>query len=1710
MLNLIKLESRIVLDGAAVGEALEHAADHDAHIGAWNAQSQAPVCTDDGAGYDAGAAAALLTDADASSAQSLNIVLVSDSLPDYQKLADAAVPGTKVIVYDADAESAEDVIGRIAALSESEGKEVDSLTILSHGGAGYFDLGNEAVKAENLSTFSDAWAALDAAMKDDGHIYIYGCGMANGEGLSLLDALAEVTNTRVFASDDVTGGSGDWDLEAASENAGDEVPVPPLNFDMLADYEGDLTKIAVHPTISSREDLPGYVGIYIYGEGEDADSRDADSVTRTGTLPDLLTNATVRYDGWITDEPIKLEGVTINEYHRWTVTYTPEQDAFTDDGTYGTATMNFNIKEENQTYSTVVTILPINDPPDFDYISNYSDADTKVSIEDGKITVTVDEDSGTNGFHQINGFADSIIAGPENESDQKVKFIIQSVDNPDLFAVQPSISPTGNYTSLNSVTGNLTFTLKENAHGTAVVSVLLQDDGGTEYSGDDTSEVKTFVIKVNPVNDNPEEPEINEDWHIYEDNGDPDNNYAPTPEAGVEGFRVDEFIESITDPDVGGEIPVAIAITDISSDMDGDGDSDGKWQFQMSGSTQWNTIEENSLSGDKALLLTADDKIRFIPSKDFNSEEPGSAKEPFLTVRSWDQTGNSAGKEGTYYSIASTDTSFSEGSVDVPLDVKAVNDAPELWKDGSLMPDTSGPYQANMTDSNGSKVYISQINGISAKDVDIARDEGSKSVQVTLEADLADGKISLGSKTGLTFIEGDGTDDNKMVFTGLLSNVNAAISSLTYKYDGTMPAPVTKDAVTINVNDLGNYGVPGALTDTALLTINFNEGPAVGPVDEIFIEGCGPVPVTDGTIHDAEGDAIRSVTISFKDSDGNSTFRADDVLHYSTAAASNILANYNSQTGTLTLTVAGGGTASESDFQKVLSTVTYENTSQNPDTVQRKFSIVSVDDQGNTGTIESVVSVVPVNDAPIAEMPSSISTLSDTSFVISNISLGDIDMSLGSVHMVIYAEHGTLTIGAETLNRIISSGGSVSGNGSSSVTINNARLADVAPGGIMTPLTYTPEAGYSGDDSIKFKINDQGYTGFFQEGAIICELKDALKLILDENGQLPETPDDHTPNDPDAQEIDKEIPVIVIPPNTPPEIDLDPDGDGGDGPDDRPVGPDEPDTNTPPYLNDHNVYFIEPTAKDNNGDGTPDEVIDCTPVHIVDFTDDAQLIVDPQGDNIAWMEVRMTNPKEGDILNADVSGTNIKVLSVSNGIEVKDENGDVLGWRYDGTGEMVMTFGLDSDYQNGTLIEKPTGLSASQYDQVLRTITFDNDLNNPDPTLREIKITASDVKDAVGAVATSRVAVVPVNDPPENTVPGKQSTTLDTAIDFHGNIYVTDPDSGTGDIRVELSVENGTLSLLTANSGNGTSKIVLVGSVDAVNNALKGMVYTPNAGYIGNDTLTVKTSDQGYSGVNPDFISKDAGGICVVGDGVDANGYTFAWGPNGEKILILNPDGSLIQGPNDGTPQDQDAQTDIDYVPIEVIKSGPPPVEPPPQPPTPPAPPIVYPGDAELGGIPLGAVRLPGAFGMIEGEGRPSMSTRAGGEDFFDFCSLEEALKIGCRFANTRDPEAQFNAVSWKFLTDLGWSEPWLDEEFDLYSRLFLRQKGDPGFNIPPGAFEIDLGGQPIQKPLVFQQGGGMETFNSNGPGELKRAFFSGRENLDRTGRGPDPRPARG
>jgi len=80
-------------------------------------------------------------------------------------------------------------------------------------------------------------------------------------------------------------------------------------------------------------------------------------------------------------------------------------------------------------------------------------------------------------------------------------------DNPDIFIDPPTIDSAG----------NLRFTPKPNTAGTAHVSVVLMDDGGTAHGGVDASDMQTFdivVTKAHVWHNTIDRLDVNADGHV--------------------------------------------------------------------------------------------------------------------------------------------------------------------------------------------------------------------------------------------------------------------------------------------------------------------------------------------------------------------------------------------------------------------------------------------------------------------------------------------------------------------------------------------------------------------------------------------------------------------------------------------------------------------------------------------------------------------------------------------------------------------------------------------------------------------------------------------------------------------------------------------------------------------------------------------------------------------------------------------------------------------------------------------------------------------------------------------------------------------------------------------------------------------------------------------------------------------------------------------
>ncbi len=141
-----------------------------------------------------------------------------------------------------------------------------------------------------------------------------------------------------------------------------------------------------------------------------------------------------------------------------------------------------------------VFIQPVNQPPSFSINSLLTGSPNPI--------LEVVEDAWLSGNpYNMTSFIEDILRGPDlgtgpngedwGETAQEVTFEV--IGGSPLFAELPTIDENG----------TISFSLEENMCGNATFEVLLRDDGGTSRGGQDTSETKSFDIKVACENDPP-------------------------------------------------------------------------------------------------------------------------------------------------------------------------------------------------------------------------------------------------------------------------------------------------------------------------------------------------------------------------------------------------------------------------------------------------------------------------------------------------------------------------------------------------------------------------------------------------------------------------------------------------------------------------------------------------------------------------------------------------------------------------------------------------------------------------------------------------------------------------------------------------------------------------------------------------------------------------------------------------------------------------------------------------------------------------------------------------------------------------------------------------------------------------------------------------------------------------------------------------------
>lgn len=742
-------------------------------------------------------------------------------------------------------------------------------------------------------------------------------------------------------------------------------------------------------------------------------------------------------------------------------------------------------------------------------------------------------------------------------------------------------------------------------------------------------------------------------------------------------------------------------------------------------------------------------------------------------------------------------------------------------------------------------------NRITIEDVDAFGGQ----MEVTLS--VLNGRLTLGSTTGLSFSAGSGTNNTTMTFRGTVAAVNAALDGLRYVGNANFEG---LDTLTVTTSDLGNTGDGGPIVDTDTVSIN-----VLGVNDRPVISGpSATVLVSAETFVFNAGNAI-----SISDSDAGSS---PVTVTVTVGDPGGILAL--SQTAGLT-SISGNGTSNVltftgavTDVNAALLTLAYSPADINGTTTLQ----VLVNDNGNNGVDPSSIGlphsgsttdeqatrtftllVSDVNDAPVNSLPTAQTVNEDSTLTFRNsngnaISISDADAFSGVLTTTITVTNGTLTAGGTLTERQALS--SLTGNGSGTLILSGT-VAQI--NAVLQGLVYQPAQHFNGAVTLEITTNDNGNTGI---GGAKQDV-DALSITVSPVNDAP------TVTAPASRTVQEDNALVFSTATSTAITVADLDAAEGTGLLTVTLGV----TNgTLTLSGTTNLSF-------STGTGTADSSMIFTgtaaaintalngltynPTADFNGSSTLSITVNDNGNHgaggalSATRNVAITVSAQADIVADTVStlednAVTFDVIAGTNGASADNFEGTPVITRINSTN---VTAGSVVTVSNGTV----------RVDATSGQLTFTPNANYNGNTNFTYRVTSPA---GVHETATVTVQVQAVNDAPVITVPAAQTFNEDTDRVFNttnGNVIsIADVDSGSADVEVTVAAAHGLLfaggngtqqGALTTLGGNGSKNLVLRGTVAEINAVLLGLRYSPDANYNGTDSISVAVTDLGNTGL---------------------------------------------------------------------------------------------------------------------------------------------------------------------------------------------------------------------------------------------------------------------
>jgi trimeric autotransporter adhesin len=601
----------------------------------------------------------------------------------------------------------------------------------------------------------------------------------------------------------------------------------------------------------------------------------------------------------------------------------------------------------------------------------------------------------------VNGFATAISAGPANEAGQTLTFQTSNDNNP-MFSMMPAISPAG----------DLTYEIASpDTFGTATVTVTLADNGSGTPPNVNMSATQQFTITVNPVNDAPVNSmpaaqNMNEDVPLvlslangnYMSVSDVDAASAPfratltatngtltaasgsgstltgngtatliidgtiaqvnaalngltfTPTANYSGAASIQFLSSdlgatgsggtLTDTET---LNITIAAVNDAPTFTSGGnvtvaeDSGAYNSGWATGITPGGGVDEAgqaltfNAGNDNNALFTLGGQPAIAPNGTLTFTPAADASGVATVTVTLSDNGS-----GTAPNVNTS------APVQFTITISAVNDAPVVT--------TTGGTTAFIEDAGA----VAVDGGLTIADVDSLT---LASATVTITNLLDAGVEVLSAPTLLGGVTANyAAPTLTLTGTASLADYQTMLRAVTYINNSNNPN-TTNRVIAFQVNDGAGVNNLSNVANKTVSVAATNDAPvvttSVGPT--AFTEDGGAVTVDSGvTVADVDNTTIASATVTITNllDAGLEVLSAPTLLGGATA-------NYVAPTLTIS------GTTSVANYQAMLAAVTYNNSSQTPNTTVRVIAFVANDGTTNSAAANKSVSITEVNDAPV-------------------------------------------------------------------------------------------------------------------------------------------------------------------------------------------------------------------------------------------------------------------------------------------------------------------------------------------------------------------------------------------------------------------------------------------------------------------------------------------------------------------------------------------------------------------------------------------------------------------------------------------------------------------------------------------------------------------------------------------------------------------------